>query len=66
MTDAAYSPALAALTAEVQHFLFREADLVDDRRFDEWLDLFAVKMDTRFLGDILNAARAAGLMVERE
>lgn len=41
MKEPAYSPALAALCAEIEHFLYREADLVDDRRFDEWLALFA-------------------------
>ena len=28
------------LTHEVSEFLYREADLLDERRFDEWLDLF--------------------------
>ena len=31
---------------EVQQFLFREARLLDERRFDEWLDLFTA--DTRY------------------
>lgn len=30
----------------VQQFLFREARLLDERRFDEWLDLFTA--DTRY------------------
>ena len=32
----------------------------------QWLDFFAVRIDTGYLGDILNGARAAGLRVERE
>ena len=30
-----------ALTQEVAEFLYREADLLDERRFKEWLDLLA-------------------------
>jgi 3-phenylpropionate/cinnamic acid dioxygenase small subunit len=33
--------ARALLTLEVQEFLYHEADLLDARRFTEWLDLFA-------------------------
>jgi biphenyl 2,3-dioxygenase beta subunit len=29
------------LTFEVEEFLYREAGLLDDRRFDDWLDLLA-------------------------
>ena len=29
------------LRARVEEFLYREAELLDDRRFDEWLELFA-------------------------
>jgi len=32
-------PRYAALQAEVAEFLFQEAELIDDRRFREWLDL---------------------------
>lgn len=40
--DAAESRlARALLTLEVQEFLYYEADLLDARRFDEWLALFA-------------------------
>jgi 3-phenylpropionate/cinnamic acid dioxygenase small subunit len=28
------------LTQEVEEFLYREADLLDERRYEEWLDLF--------------------------
>jgi 3-phenylpropionate/cinnamic acid dioxygenase small subunit len=33
--------ALWELTQEVAEFLYREADLLDERRFKEWLDLLA-------------------------
>ena len=33
-------PAAAFETAEIEAFLVHEADLLDDRRFDEWRDLF--------------------------
>ena len=45
--DAAQDPAPArdaswwALTQEMAEFLYREADLLDERRFPEWLDLLA-------------------------
>ena len=29
------------LTGEVTDFLYREADLLDERRYDEWLGLLA-------------------------
>ena len=32
----------------------------------QWLDFFSLRMDTRFLGTILNGARAVGLRVERQ
>src|SRR3989442_4555191 len=36
------SPDLARLLVrhEIEEFLYREADLLDERRFAEWLDLF--------------------------
>jgi 3-phenylpropionate/cinnamic acid dioxygenase small subunit len=36
------APDVAALLAlhEVQDFLYREAELLDERRYEEWLDLF--------------------------
>jgi 3-phenylpropionate/cinnamic acid dioxygenase small subunit len=37
LRDAAYF----ALRAEVEDFLYREADLLDERRYREWLDLLA-------------------------
>ena len=39
----AESTALARLLLreEIQDFLYREAELLDDRRYEEWLDLFA-------------------------
>jgi 3-phenylpropionate/cinnamic acid dioxygenase small subunit len=40
-TSLARSPHYPALKAEVEEFLFREADLLDERRFAEWLDLLA-------------------------
>lgn len=36
-----WSAERAALTAEIADFLYYEADLVDTRRYDEWLPLFA-------------------------
>lgn len=38
---AALGPADAAERAEVQDFLFREARLLDEDRFEDWLGLFA-------------------------
>lgn len=32
---------------DVERFLFREAELVDDRNFEPWLDLFADDLDYR-------------------
>jgi 3-phenylpropionate/cinnamic acid dioxygenase small subunit len=37
----ATQPRYAALQAEVADFLFHEAELIDDRRFDDWLALLA-------------------------
>ena len=39
----AVDPALnrAALHFEIEQFLYHEAELLDERRFDEWLELFA-------------------------
>jgi 3-phenylpropionate/cinnamic acid dioxygenase small subunit len=34
------------LKAEIEEFLYREADLLDERRYEEWLDLFTD--DTRY------------------
>ena len=34
-------PRYAALQAEVAEFLFHEVELIDDRRYDEWLALLA-------------------------
>lgn len=34
------TPVPLALHYEIEQFLLREADLLDERRFDEWLDLF--------------------------
>jgi 3-phenylpropionate/cinnamic acid dioxygenase small subunit len=35
------SPAYYRLKADVEDFYFREADLLDDRRFRDWLDILA-------------------------
>jgi 3-phenylpropionate/cinnamic acid dioxygenase small subunit len=35
------SPAYFALKQDVEDFLYREADLLDERRFEAWLDLLA-------------------------
>ena len=37
----ARSPAYDALKADVEEFLFWEADLLDERRFEQWLELIA-------------------------
>lgn len=37
---AANGMAALALTHEIEQFFFAEADLLDERRFPEWLDLF--------------------------
>ncbi len=39
-TTAAEAPAAAFDKAEIEAFLTHEADLLDERRFDEWRDLF--------------------------
>ena len=38
----AESPALARLLLkeEIEELLYREAELLDERRFEDWLDLF--------------------------
>jgi 3-phenylpropionate/cinnamic acid dioxygenase small subunit len=36
----AKTPELFLLTQEIEAFLFEEADLIDERRFSDWLDLF--------------------------
>jgi biphenyl 2,3-dioxygenase beta subunit len=48
----------AGLQFELEQFLFEEASLIDERRFDEWLELLADDLDywmpvrsTRFAGD---------------
>ena len=35
------SPAYFALKQDVEDFLYREADLLDERRFEDWLELLA-------------------------
>jgi 3-phenylpropionate/cinnamic acid dioxygenase small subunit len=60
VTELTYSPALAALTAEIEHFLYREGDLVDDRRFDEWLALFAD--DLQYRVPLVRNVRAQGAL----
>ncbi|RZS80395.1 3-phenylpropionate/cinnamic acid dioxygenase subunit beta [Pigmentiphaga kullae] len=39
MTDTHLNPDHAFLLREVEQFFYREADLLDERRFDEWLTL---------------------------
>jgi 3-phenylpropionate/cinnamic acid dioxygenase small subunit len=34
-------PAYLALRMEIEDFLYREADLLDQRRFEDWLELLA-------------------------
>lgn len=41
MTGAPGSIEHMALLAEVSDFLYREADLLDERRYEEWLDMLA-------------------------
>ena len=36
---------MGVMQAEIQRFLYEEAWLLDERRFDEWLDLFADDCD---------------------
>ena len=38
MTERSYEPAALALRAEIEDFLFDEAELLDRREFDAWLD----------------------------
>jgi len=33
------------LTEEIEAFLYREAELLDERRYEEWLDLLRQKTD---------------------
>lgn len=40
MSAAASTLARLLLKQEVEDFLYREADLLDERRYEEWLDLF--------------------------
>src|SRR5689334_16611744 len=50
MTDPARAsllPALMALRLEIEDFLHLEAELVDERRFDEWLALFSDDLQYR-------------------
>jgi 3-phenylpropionate/cinnamic acid dioxygenase small subunit len=49
------------LQYDVEQFLYREADLIDERRFDDWLELLADDLEywmpvrsTRSLGDEAN------------
>ena len=48
-----------ALTFEVEQFLYREAELIDERRYDEWLTLLdealALARETDTPGTILTA-----------
>jgi 3-phenylpropionate/cinnamic acid dioxygenase small subunit len=46
MTLAAPDLARLLLRQEVEDFLYREAELLDERRFEDWLDLFTD--DTRY------------------
>ena len=53
--------ALRELQYDVEQFLYHEADLIDERRFDEWLTLLADDLEywmpvrsTRALGDEAN------------
>jgi 3-phenylpropionate/cinnamic acid dioxygenase small subunit len=53
--------AMRELQYEVEQFLYREADLIDERRFDDWLALLADDLEywmpvrsTRSLGDESN------------
>ena len=39
--------AALALRLDVEDFLYREAELVDDRKFDEWLQLFSDDLEYR-------------------
>jgi 3-phenylpropionate/cinnamic acid dioxygenase small subunit len=41
MTDRDERITRALLNQEIEDFLYREADLLDDRRYDEWLGLLA-------------------------
>lgn len=41
------NPAALALRLEVEDFLIREADLLDERKYDEWLALFAEDLHYR-------------------
>src|SRR6516164_7795688 len=41
MTDRDDRLARALLKQEIEDFLYREADLLDERRYDEWLGLLA-------------------------
>ena len=40
MSDASSDLARLLLKEEVEDFLYREAELLDERRYEEWLDLF--------------------------
>jgi len=41
VADASRSQALTALRLEIEDFLYFETELLDERKFDEWLDLFS-------------------------
>jgi 3-phenylpropionate/cinnamic acid dioxygenase small subunit len=41
MSDAHEALARALLRLEIEDFLYREAELLDERRYEEWLDLLA-------------------------
>lgn len=44
---AAAAPALVALQWEIEQFLYREAELLDERRFDEWYELLTDDLSYR-------------------
>lgn len=54
-------PAATALRLEIEDFLYREAELVDDRQYDEWLALFSDDLQYRMpMVRSLHAERIAG------
>ncbi len=58
--------ALDALRLEIERFLYKEASLLDQRRFDEWLALFAE--DATYIvpndGDDLNPSEVGALIFD--
>ena len=47
--------------AEVRDFLFEEAALLDDRRYEEWFALLAPEIEYRVVGKLIRAASAPAL-----